>query len=62
MPLISAEKPLPPRGDMQDCFTPDSRLSRISGTLLGFGAAVVVWVDDDGLLPSTTICLVRQAG
>ncbi|SSC08962.1 RHS repeat-associated core domain-containing protein [bacterium endosymbiont of Bathymodiolus sp. 5 South] len=29
MPLISAEKPLPPRGDMQDCFTPDSRLSRI---------------------------------
>ncbi|VVH58594.1 hypothetical protein BSPCLSOX_739 [uncultured Gammaproteobacteria bacterium] len=29
MPLISAEKPLPPRGDMQDCFTPDSRPSRI---------------------------------
>jgi hypothetical protein len=24
-----------------------------------FGAAVVVWVDGDGLLPSTTICLVR---
>jgi insecticidal toxin complex protein TccC len=32
---------------------------KVSGTLLGFGAAVVVWVDGDGLLPSTTICLVR---
>jgi hypothetical protein len=25
---------------------------KVRGTLLGFGAAVVVWVDGDGLLPS----------
>ena len=29
MPLISAEEPLPPRGDMHEYLTPDSRLSRI---------------------------------
>jgi RHS repeat-associated protein len=29
MPLISAEEPLPPRGDMHEYFAPDSRLSRI---------------------------------
>ena len=29
MPLISADKPLPPRGDMHEYFAPTSRLSRI---------------------------------
>ncbi|CAC9992775.1 hypothetical protein [uncultured Gammaproteobacteria bacterium] len=29
MPLISAEKPLPPRGDMHDYFAPDRRSSKI---------------------------------
>ncbi|SSC08931.1 RHS repeat-associated core domain-containing protein [bacterium endosymbiont of Bathymodiolus sp. 5 South] len=29
MPLISAEEPLPPRGDMHEYFAPTSRLSRI---------------------------------
>ncbi len=30
MPLISAEKPLPPRGDMHDHFAPNRRLSKIN--------------------------------
>jgi hypothetical protein len=29
MPLISAEKPLPPRGNMHDYFAPDRRSSKI---------------------------------
>jgi hypothetical protein len=29
MPLISADEPLPPRGDMHEYFAPASRLSRI---------------------------------
>ncbi|CAC9536018.1 hypothetical protein [uncultured Gammaproteobacteria bacterium] len=29
MPLISAEEPLPPRGDIHEYFAPDSRLARI---------------------------------
>jgi hypothetical protein len=29
MPLISADEPLPPRGDMHEYFAPDSRLSMI---------------------------------
>jgi hypothetical protein len=29
IPLISADKPLPPRGDMHEYFAPTSRLSRI---------------------------------
>jgi hypothetical protein len=29
MPLISAEEPLPPRGDMHEYFAPASRLTKI---------------------------------
>jgi hypothetical protein len=29
MPLISADEPLPPRGDMYEYFAPDSRLAKI---------------------------------
>jgi hypothetical protein len=30
---------------------------KVAGGLLSFGATVVVWVDGEGLLPITTVCL-----
>jgi hypothetical protein len=37
MPLISADEPLPPRGDMHEYFAPASRLVIINIVLCGVG-------------------------
>jgi hypothetical protein len=33
---------------------------KVGGGLLGFGATVVVWVDSEGLLPTTTTPLINS--